>query len=102
MAGRALRDGRRVRAHPLLRECFLANVAASDGRIVRLDDFGFTDVDFLKINTERVETLVLIEEIGGYQVRQGCEPGSAGALLLSLGARHIARCADQNDLYAWP
>ena len=139
--------------HPLLRDCFLANVAAGnvrlhavglgaanasvairfnpansgmtfvdasaagDCRIVPLDDFGFTDVDFLKIDTEGFETLVLeggiqtlrrcrplvlIEEIGSYQVRQGCEPGSAGALLLSLGARHIASCADQNHLYAWP
>lgn len=138
--------------HPLLGECFLANVTAKnvhlhavglgavdakvgirfnpinsgmthidagaggDCLIVRLDDFNFTDVDFVKIDTEGFETLVLqggietlrrcrplvlIEEIGAYQARQGCVPGSAGALLLTLGARHIANCGEDNHLYAW-
>ncbi len=85
--------------------------------LARVDDFKFDDIDFIKLDTEGFETrvlsgaretllrcrpLVLLEEIGAYQERYGDAPESAGAFLLSLGARVVARLPENNTLYAWP
>ena len=98
----------------------MSHVAQDGGtvaHVMRLDDFGFDDVDFIKIDCEgyeaavlrgagetlrRCKPLVLIEQIDATLLRYGEAPGAALELLRASGARELAALTDNNYLYGWP
>ncbi|MFN0164643.1 MAG: protein arginine N-methyltransferase [Burkholderiales bacterium] len=90
---------------------------SGDIEIRALDNFTFDSVDFVKIDTEGFEALVLrggaetlrrnrplllVNNIEHYQTeRYGTLAGEVKRLLESLGASLVARSSDANELYAW-
>ena len=98
----------------------MSHVAPAGGtgvRVMRLDDLGFDDVDFIKIDCEgyeaavlrgadetlrRCKPLVLIEQIDTTLERYGEAPGAALELLRASGAHELAALTDSNFLYGWP
>ena len=89
--------------------------AQGDIALRRLDEFGFDDVDFIKLDAEGyelfvlrggVETLrrnkpmVLVEQTE-WNARYGVEPEAAVAFLESLGARVVQRMSKYDFLLGW-
>ena len=78
--------------------------ADSDGRMIKLDDYAFTDLDFLKVDTEGADALVLkgaaetirrcrpvviVESVPRFEARYGLPEGAPMKFLESLGAKRV-------------
>lgn len=84
--------------------------------MVRLDDYGFTDLDFLKVDTEGADALVLrgaektirrcrpvciVESVPRFEERYGLPPGAPMLFLESLGAKRVAEMW-RDFIYVFP
>lgn len=89
---------------------------AGDIDMVRLDDFGFTDLDFLKVDTEGADALVLrgaeetirrcrpvciVESVPRFEERYGLPEGAPMRFLESLGAVRVAEMW-RDYIYVFP
>lgn len=104
-----LKDGESHSKHWAIKE-------SGDIDMVRLDDFGFTDLDFLKVDTEGADALVLkgaeqtlrrcrpvviVESVPRFEERYGLPPGAPMLFLESLGAVRVAEIW-RDFIYVFP
>lgn len=84
--------------------------------MVRIDDYRIPDVDFLKIDAEgadalvimgaektilRYKPVVMVESIPEFEARSGIKPGAPLLILKSFGYRQVAQI-DEDYIFAFP
>lgn len=95
---------------------FCIKDAAGDTEMLRLDDYGYTDLDFLKVDTEGADALVLrgaeqtirrcrpvviVESVPRFEARYGLREGEPMLFLESLGAKRVAEIW-RDYIYVFP
>lgn len=95
---------------------FCVKDAAGDIEMQRLDDYGFIDLDFLKVDTEGADALVLkgaeqtirrcrpvviVESVPRFEARYGLPPSAPMLFLESLGAKRVAEMW-RDYIYVFP
>lgn len=108
LIGAALGDERamvRLQGGELHSKHYCVKDAGGGVEMLRLDDFGLTDLDFLKVDTEGADALVLagaeqtirrcrpvviVESVPRFEARYGLPEGAPMAFLEQLGARRVA------------